>query len=80
MIDTPSLKVGSVRELRQLHDTSNQYMRAIKAMDYFPWTFVTSMLETILDHATMFEWPKHSQVSKDVPDHLELLEFLDLQV
>ena len=56
IIDTPSLKDGNGRELRRLHDTGNQSMRAIKAMDYSPWTFVTSVLETKLDQRTMFEW------------------------
>ena len=44
-----------------------------------PWTSVTSMLETILDQTTMFEWLKHSQGSTEAPDYLELLEFLDLR-
>ena len=48
-------------------------------MGYSPWTFVTSVLETKLDQTTMFEWQKHSQGSKGVPDYLELLEFLDLR-
>ena len=47
-------------------------------MDYSPWMFVTFMLETKLDQTTMFEWQKHSQGSKEVPDYLELLQFLDL--
>ena len=51
-------------------------MRTIKAMDYSPWTFVTSVMETKLAQATMFEWQKHSQGSKEVPDYLEVLEFL----
>ena len=53
-------------------------MRAIKAMDYFPWTFITSVLETKLDQAAMCEWKKHRQGSKEVPEYVELLEFLDL--
>ena len=48
-------------------------------MDYSPWTFVRSVLESKLDQTTMFEWQKHSQGSKEVPDYLELLEFLDLR-
>ena len=54
-------------------------MRAIKAIDYSPWTFVTSVLESKLNWTTMFEWQKHNQGSKEVPDYLELLEFLDLR-
>ena len=48
IIDAPSLKDGNGRELRRLHDVANQHMRAIRAMDYSPWTFVTSVLETKL--------------------------------
>ena len=38
IIDAPSLKDGNGRELRRLNNTVNQHMRAIKAMDYSPWT------------------------------------------
>ena len=72
IIDAPSLKDGNGRELRRLHDVANQHMRAIRAMEYSPWTFVTSVLETKLDQTTMFEWQKHSQGSKKVPDYLAL--------
>ena len=34
--------------------------------------------ETI-DQTTMFEWQKYSQGSKEMPDFIELLEFLDLR-
>ena len=47
-------------------------------MDYSHWTFVMSVLETKLDQTTMFQWQKHNQGLKEVPDYLELLEFLDL--
>ena len=79
IIDAPSLRDGNERELPRLHDTANQHMRAVKAMDFSPWTFVTSVLESKLDQTTTFEWKKHGQGSKEVPDHLELLEFLDLR-
>ena len=55
IVDAPSLKDGNGRKLRRLHDTANQHMLAIKAMDCSPWTFVTSVLETKLDQTTMFE-------------------------
>ena len=54
IIDAPSLKDGNGSELRRLHDTANQHMRAIKAMGYSPWTFVMSALETKLDQTTKF--------------------------
>ena len=79
IIDATPLKDGNGRELRRLPDIANQHMRAIKAMGYSPWTFVTSVLETKLDQTTMFEWQKHSQGVKEVPEYLELLEFLDLR-
>ena len=34
-------------------------------------------LETKLDQTTIVEWHKHSQGSKEVPDYIELLDFLD---
>ena len=78
IIDAPFLKDDNGRELRRLHDIANQHTRAMKTMDYSPWTFVTSILVTELDQTTMFEWQKHSQGLKDVPEYTELLEFLDL--
>ena len=55
IINTPSLKEDHGRELQQLYDIANQHMRAVKIMDYSPWTFVTSTLENKLDQTTMFE-------------------------
>ena len=75
IIDAPSLKDGNGRELRRLHDVANQHMRAIRAMEYSPWTFVTSVLETKLDQTTMFEWQKHSQGSKRCPTTLHCWNF-----
>ena len=79
IINAPSLKNGNGRELQLLHDTVNQHMQAIKPIDYSPWMLVKSVLETKLDQTTMFEWKKHSQGSKEVPDYLEPWEFLDLR-
>lgn len=36
IIDAPSLKDGSGRDLRRLHDAVNQHLRALKAMKYDP--------------------------------------------
>ena len=61
------------RELRRLHDTVLQHLRALKAMDYEPsGPFITSALELKLDTNTMFEieWQKHSQ---EVPHYHKLL-------
>ena len=80
IIDAPSLKDGSGRELRRLHDTVLQHLRALKAMDYEPsGPFITSVLELKLDTNTMFEWQKHSQESNEVPHFQRLLEFLNLR-
>ena len=73
--DVPSLKDGDGKELQQLHDVADQHMMAIQAIGHSPWTFITFILETKPDQTTMFEWQKHSQDSKQVPDYTALLEF-----
>ena len=80
IMDAPPLKEGNGKELRCLHDTVQQHLRALKAMDHEPsGTFVTSILESKLDPGTMFEWQKHSQDEADVPHYQMLLDFLDLR-
>ena len=80
ILETPSLKEGTGRELRRLHDTVQQHLRALKAMDYEPsGPFITSVLELKLDTNTMFEWQKHSQSATSVPHYGELLEFINLR-
>ena len=80
ILEAPSLKEGTGKELRRLHDTVQQHLRALKAMDHEPpGPFVTSVLELKLDTNTMFEWQKHSQISVDVPHYKELLEFINLR-
>ena len=55
ILEAPSLKEGSGKELRHLHDTVQQHLRALKAMDYEPsGPFITSVLELKLDVSTMF--------------------------
>ena len=57
ILEAPSLKEGSGRELQRLHDTVQQHLRALKTMDCEPpGPFVTSILELKLDSNTMFEW------------------------
>ena len=71
---------GSGKELLKLHDTVQQHLRALKAMDCeAPGPFVTSVLELKLDPNTMFEWQRHSQESADVPHYNKLLEFINLR-
>ena len=80
IIDTPFLNDGSGRELWSLRDTANQYMRAIKGMNYSPWSLLPLLWKlNKVDQTTMFEWQKHNQGLKEVLDYLELLEFLDLR-
>lgn len=80
ILETPSLKEGSGRELHRLHDAVQQHLRALKSMGYEPsGPYVTSILELRLDQTTLFEWQKHSQSSDSVPHYLELLEFINLR-
>jgi hypothetical protein len=78
--EAPTLKDGTGKELRRLHDTTQQHVRALKAMGYDPpGPFITSLLELKLDTNTMFEWQRHSQESTDVPHFSKLMEFLNLR-
>ena len=78
-LDTPPLKEGSGRELRRLHDTVQQHVRALKTLGCdLPGQFITSMIELKLDTDTLFEWQKHTQAEAEVPHFQELLDFIDL--
>ena len=80
IVEAPPLKDGSGKELRQLHDTVQQHLRALKAMSSEPdESFITSVIELKLDVGTMFEWQRHSQDKTEVPSYTEILEFLDLR-
>ena len=80
IVEVPALKEGTGKELRRLHDTAQQHLRALKAMGCEPpGPFVTSLLELKLDTDTMFEWQRHTQESSDVPHVSCLLEFLNLR-
>ena len=74
ILEASALKEGTGKELCRLHDTVQQHLQALKAMDYEPPG--TSMLELKLDANTMFEWQKYSQSSAEVPHYKELLEFI----
>jgi len=76
ILEAPALKDGSGRELRCLHDTAQQHLRALKSLGHEPpGPFIASLLELKLDANTMFEWQRHSQTSTDVPHYNDLLEF-----
>ena len=80
ILEAPTLKNGSGRELRYLHDIVNQNVRAISAMKYDTFeSFVTAIIELKLDQTTMFEWQRHTQEDKSIPPCSELLSFLDLR-
>ena len=80
IVDAPSLRDGTGKELRTLHDTVVQHLRALKALGHEPSKqFITSLLELKLDSTTMFEWQRHSQEHNDVPDCDELLAFFYLR-
>ena len=60
IVDIPSLKDGSGRELRRLHDTAQQHTQALTALGNEPdGPFITSFLQLKLDSTTLFEWQKH---------------------
>ena len=62
ILNTPPVKDGSGKELRKLHDTIQQHLRALKSMEYDPsGPFLTSIIELKLDPTTLFEWQKHSR-------------------
>ena len=80
IVEIPSLKDGNGKELRRLHDTAQQHLRALKALGHEPDpAFITSMIELKLDGQTMFEWQRHSQESTDVPPYKDLLAFINLR-
>ena len=80
IIDAPALKDGNGREVRRLHDTVQQHLRALKALGNEPsGPFITSMLELKLDTNTAFEWHKYSQDFEEVPHYTKLLKFLNLR-
>ena len=80
-MDTPPLKDSSGKELRRLHDTLQQHLRALKTMKSEPDPFfVTSIIELKLDETTLFEWQKHSQEKvEEVPHYQDLLDFINLR-
>ena len=80
IVDTPSPKDGSGKELRKLHDCLQQHIRALSTLGCdLPGTFLTSMIELKLDVDTLFEWQKHSQENTGVPPYEDLLDFIDLR-
>ena len=80
ILEAPPLKDSSGKELHQLHDTVQQHLRALRAMDYDPSSpFITSVLELKLDVNTMFEWQKHSKMLPICPTTRSSSNFIKLR-
>ena len=80
IMDAPSLREGSGKELRCLYDAILQHIRALKTMDGdLTCAFLTSIIELKLDPETMFEWQKHSQEQKTTAQYEDILGFIDLR-
>ena len=78
IIDSPSVREGTGKELRKLHDVTQQHVRALRALGQEPSpAFITSVIELKLDTTTMFEWQRHTQGQTEVPHYREILEFID---
>ena len=76
ILEAAPLKDGTGREIRKLHDTVLQHLRALKSMGHDPsGPFITSTLELKLDQTTMFEWQKHSLKSESIPLTKSCLNF-----
>ena len=76
----PTVKTGTGRELRQLHDLVSQRLCSLRTAkeDSFE-SFLSSLIEMKLDQATKFTWQQHTHERKDVhvPSIDELLELVD---
>ena len=80
IVEAPALKDGTGKEIRALHDLVVQHLRALKSLGHEPsQAFMTSLLEMKLDPTTMFEWQRHSQEHRDVPDYQMVLDFLNMR-
>ena len=80
ILESPQLHDGNSKELRRLHDTVQQHVRALKSMSEEPsLSFITSIIELKLDATTMFEWQRHTQSQSEIPHYLEILKFLDFR-
>lgn len=74
IVDIPSLKDGSGKELRRLQDTAQQHVCALKALGNEPdGPFMK------LDPTTLFEWQRHNQDSENISGYDRFLEFINLR-
>ena len=80
ILEAPPNKDGSAKELRRLHDTLNQHVRALKSMKYDSFdTFITAAAELKFNQSAMREWQKFCRDCESVPPYSALLKFLDLE-
>ena len=77
IVEDPSLKDGSGKELRRLHDVIQQRLRALKAMGAEPdESFITSVIELKLNIDTMFEHGSNTaRTRQKCPHTLRFLSF-----
>ena len=78
LVDTPNIRTGSGKELRQFHDVFSRHVRSLRMIkgDTFD-TFVSAFAEMKLDQESKFAWQTQTQEKKDVPSIDELLNFID---
>ena len=78
IIEAPTVKTGTGKELRQLHDLVSQHLRSLRTANRDTLdTFMSSLIEMKLDQATKFVWQQHMHERRDVPSINKLLEFVD---
>ena len=79
ILEYPKLKDGNRKELRRLHDTMLQDLRALKTIgDPLDTRLITSMIQLKLEPTMSFAWREASRdVIEDVPSYEDILKFLD---
>lgn len=78
IVEIPTVKTGSGRELRHLHDLVSQHLRSLRTIkgDTFE-SFMSSLIEMKLDQSSKFAWQQHTHERRDIPSIDELLKFVD---
>ena len=78
IVEIPTVKSGSGRELRHLHDLVSQHLRSLRTIkgDTFE-SFMSSLIEMKLDQSSKFAWQQHTHERRDIPSIDELLKFVD---
>ena len=80
ILEAPPLKDDSTKVLRRLHDTLNQHLRALKAMEHNCFdTFITAAAELKFNQLATCKWQKFSRDCDSISPYSALLKFLDLE-